>query len=126
MEIDKSETDEINSILSANTVLRAIKKIKEAKKRKAINIVILRRLDLIFKMHVINDLFTIKMKNRNIFCTNNIIFSIAAIVQLLLLEKEYYNIMDALAFIKKASSSILKYGKHFIPNWDEITKRFNK
>jgi superfamily II DNA or RNA helicase len=126
IEIDKAETDEISSILSANTFLRAVNKIKEARKRNVVNIVMLRRLGLIFKMRGINEIFTIKMKNRNIFCTNNIIFSIAAIVQLLLLKKEYYNIMDALAFIKMASFSILKYGKHFIPNWDVLTKKIDK
>jgi hypothetical protein len=80
---------------------------------------------MIFKTQIKNDLYTIKHKYRISICNNNIIFYIAHIVQILLNEKCFYNKIDPLLFIKKATYSILGYGKHFLPNWEELTKKID-
>jgi hypothetical protein len=120
--INEEEINYVNLILSAKNVSIAKSICEEAINNKFLDSSIFERLFLILKMREINTLYKIEPIYRNRICTNNIIVYIAYIVQILLKENVFYNNIDLLNFIDNSSNLILKYGKHFIPNWDELTK----
>jgi hypothetical protein len=126
LEINQEESNYVNLILSAKKLSIARSICNDAKNNKSLEPAIFMKLYHILNMPVIDTLYKIEPKYRNRVCTNNIIVYIATIVQILLKDKIFYNDIDTHDFIENASNAILKHGKHFIPNWDELTKKFDK
>jgi len=123
--MNSEELEYIDHIFSANTYNEAMSICEMAvKDEKSTHKIIFKGLNNLLLFN--KKLFSYKPKDRNIIGTLNIVTYIIDYLGILLDERKFINVEEAILYINYYSDKILQNGKHFIPNWDILSAPINE
>jgi len=123
LKLENYEIEFIEKIFFTSTYKKARNLCQKEENKKSINSMILMK--IINILPSISCLYKVKTKYRNTICTINIIKFIINLVNHIIAGKEFDDDIETIKYISFISEKILKNGKLFIPNWENIIKQID-